>query len=259
MQDKPMVQRISYFADKMLLFVVTAFFGIAIAGYFSRHTPTILLVGLTTALSVVSLIKLNQARKKSAIVSKNLKEVLLQFYLAPQDVNRSAIAEALSSRYTVENSGDYMLINGTAVYTYLNPAPLKFDEFCSIYAHRPHWAKKLIFLTAAGLTPETSRSVAAIALPTPVTFFSPEQLYILLQQLDALPQIVIPFKKNQRSLKEFLSHALSPRIARRYLLTALLLIGSSFFMPSSIYFMIIGSACIVLAILAKMDIAARFK
>ena len=250
--------RISTSIDRVLSFFVTAFLGIAVAGFFVRDTATIIMVGATSALCITALIGL-RGHKKTGVDNKLIKQTMTQFYLKSDAFSFDAVLQALKSRYKTANTdGEYILVNHIAVYPYLKPKQLSVEQFCTIFKTAPEGIKRLVILTANGITNETQRFIAGLTLKPFIATTKPEQTYKLLKRLGHLPHIEFKPKPARRSIRVFAAQALSPPAARRYLMTALILIGSSFFMPASIYFLVVGSICVVLSILAALDVGGKF-
>jgi len=257
-----LLTKVSPIIDKILLFFVSVVFAIAIAGYFSRDTLLISITAITLALSLTALVGFYKERKTGITPKKerDIELALLQFYLEPKVFAFDTVFSALNTRYNCKisnsNNNDFIVLNSTAVYTYLTPKQLDFAEFCTIYNSRPNIEslKKLVIITAKGKHSSLARELSVLELDIAIEILSSEQTYNLLERLNALPPTKHKLKPTRLTAKEFLVGALSPKATRRYLLTSLLLISSSFFMPISIYFMIFGAICLLLAILSKINI-----
>ena len=248
------ISKISPIVDKILLFLTAVFFTIAIAGFFSRDFLFISLVAITCALSVTALVSLKK-EKKVSINPKIIHEAMLQFYFKEKAFAFDTIKNALSIRYGVSVDEQYIMLNNlTAVHVCISNTPLCFDRFCTIYRECPMAVKRLVIVTSVGANVDTQKLIAAIMLGIEVEIINGEMLYKMLDRLNALPVIDIRFKAARRTAREFLAYALSPKATRRYLFTALVLIGSSFFMPSSVYFLVFGALCLGLALLSKSNI-----
>ena len=243
-------KRVSGVVDRALLFLVMVFFSIAIAGYFSRDSFIIIVAGITAALSITALIGFKK-NKKAGIAANSVKEVMLQFYLNPKAFTQDTIFNALASRYTVTKSDDFIMVKRVAIYPYLYPKSLNFVDFCQIFSTRPKSANRLILLTARGQESEVKEAIAALDLKINIDILHADEVYTLLEKLNGLPPIQYTAVKKRRGISTFFTAALQPINAKRYLLTAALLIGSSFFMPSSIHYIIIAAICITLAVLCK--------
>ena len=249
--------KLSELIDRALLFLVTAFFSIAVAGYFSREPLVIITVGVSSALLVTALLGFLLKKRKPTISVKEVEETMLQFFLQGNEFCLDTVFHALQTRYEPEKHTEYILVNQTAVYPFFSPEPLSFVQFCALYAKlNIAGIRRILILTAAGTDAQTAKTASLLPNP-PVIFLNGEQTFRLLQKLGGLPEIKIMLKSKKRSFKDFLIHALSPKTCKRYLFTAFLLIGSSFFMPSSLYYIVIAAICIVLTILSKLNIAAR--
>jgi len=254
-----MLTKVSPVIDKLLLFLVSVFFAIAVAGYFIRDTLLIALVAITSALSVTALVGLYKDKKNKGTKQKEIELSLLQFYFKTKDFALDALCNALSRRYKCKIYGEFIIINDIAIYPYLKPKALDLETFCSVFSKLLPSSKRLVVVTSKGKHPGLSKDIDMINLPFEVTFLSGEQTYTLLERLKGLPKIEYELKPARRTAKEFFKGALSPKVARRYLLTALLLIASSFFMPTSIYFMLFGAICLLLAVLSKINILDKVK
>ncbi|MCL2061091.1 MAG: hypothetical protein FWH03_00495 [Firmicutes bacterium] len=243
--------------DGILLFLVTAFFGIAFAGYFSRSTYVILAAGITAALAVTALVRLFRKRGAPLIKKRDYDEMWLHFFLSGETYCLEYMYNALHTRYAAEQREGYLLVNKTAVFVHFKPEVFSFAQLCAIFARmRTEGIKRIAVLTAAGADREAKRTAAL--LPESKFFIADgEQVYRILRRLDALPKIEIKLKSARLGFKEFLTRAVAPAAAKRYLFTALFLIGSSFIMPNSVYFIVVAAICIVLTVLAKIDIAKR--
>ena len=250
--------KVSHLIDRALLFLVTAFFSIAVTGYFSRDPVTIITAGITSALAITALIGMLQTRK-AEVNPKPVKETMLQFYLNPESFGYDTVFSALSRRYKPEPCGKYIVVSRTAVYPYLAPKALTLAMFCEIFSGAPPDIKRLVILAAQGQDIETHKTVPLLPFEIPVTVLDGEQTYKLLECLGGLPEIKFKSKAGKRTFKQFFAHALSPKTSKRYLLTALLLIGSSFIMPSGVYYIIVAAVCIALSVLAKIDVAAKLR
>ena len=246
------------FVDKTLLFIVSGFLAIAVAAFFVRDLATIIVVGVTIGLSVTALVSIYQAKKISPCGAKQIKECMMQFYLNKDDFSLQTVLNALKVRYkNAAIDGDYILIDKVAVFAYLKPKALSVDGFCDIYKNAPKNINRIVVLTANGISNDAKNFVASINLK-PYAFVSkPSQTYMFLKHLHALPMLEYKLKSNRRTIKLFFAEALSPPAARRYLMTAILLIGSSFFMPASIYFLVVGSLCVLLSVLAALDLGGK--
>ncbi|MCL2847208.1 MAG: hypothetical protein FWE13_00455 [Firmicutes bacterium] len=252
--------RTSTTIDKFLLFCVSGVLAIAIAGYFSRDTWLIALVSITSAFSITALVSFYKEKKNTKIKNKKVDLALMQFYFKDKQFAYDTIFNALSTRYKCRNDVEFIIVNETiAVYPYLVPKTLSFEKFCEILGNLPNDYKRLVIVTTKGKGSSFSKEMALLDLSIDVKVLSSEKTYNLLKQLDGLPKNEHNLKPNRRTAREFLVAALSPKAARRYLFTALLLIGSSFFMPISIYFMIVGGLCLLLAVLSKLNIIERIK
>ena len=248
------------FVDKTLLFVVSGFLAIAIAGFFVRNVATILVVGVTVALSLTALLSLRLHKKQSSIDSKLIKECMVQFYLRDDAFCIDSIFSAIRVRYkNAILNGEFTMIGKIAIYAYLKPRPLSVEKFCDIFKQVPKGTRRVIILTANGTSTETRSFVGGLVLKPYVFTSSAVQTYLLLKKLHSLPIVEFKRKPARRTAKLFFCEALSPPAARRYLMTALLLVGSSFFMPASIYFLVVGSVCVVLSVLAAMDVGGKIK
>ena len=251
--------KVSLAIDRLLLFLVTAFLGFAVASFFSRDSILIIMVGVTIALCLTSLVTLRRHKKQSGLDAKAIKLSMLQFFLKPTEFALDTVFNALKGRYKdAKVTGGYIVIKRVVVYPHLHPKQLTVEKFCDIYKNLPTGARRLIILTGNGISVEASRFIASTDFKTFVTVLKPDRVYTLLNRLSSLPHIEFNHKPARRTIRLFFKEALSPPVARRYLLTALLLIGSSFFMPASIYFIVVGSVCVVLSVLAALDVGSKF-
>jgi len=248
------------FVDKTLLFLVSGFLSIAVAGFFVRDTAIIIVVGITAALAITALVGLYQNKKLSSCDSKLIKTCMVQFYLKEDSFALDTVFSALKVRYkNAALVGNYVVINRIAVCPYLKPKPLSVENFCSIYKDAPKDINRIIVLTANSASPETKNFIASLELKPFVYISKPTQTYLLLKHLHSLPKTEFKPKPARRTIRLFFAEALSPPAARRYLMTAILLVGSSFFMPASIYFLVVGSLCVVLSVLAALDVGGKIK
>jgi len=255
-----MFSKTSVAIDRGLMFLVSAFFAIAIAGYFTRDTIMIALVALPLALSSTALVGFYKERKAKGLHSKTAELTMVQFYLKPKNFALDTVFNALQSRYKCVKNGEFIIVNDSiAVCVSIPPSALRLEKFCAVFSKLPPATKRLVFITAKGRHSSLARDIAQIDLNVEIKVLSCEQTHILLDRLNSLPDINYNLKPARRSAKEFFVAALSPKASRRYLFTALLLIGSSFFMPTSIYFIIFGAICLLLAIISKIDVLGRLK
>jgi len=255
-----MIKSFAVIFDRVLLFIVAGFFAIAIAGYFTRDLFTILVTGITSALCVSALLSLRASKKKSNIDKKALTEMMQQFYFKDEQFALDSTLTALSNRYKYTKiERGFVITNKLAIYPHLKPKTFRMIDFCEVFKKLPSDIKKLVVLCSLPPHIETKNIINGIELGVTVILATPEQSYRLFRRLNSLPKTEYKRKKSKQGIKSFVSLMFMPRTARRYLLTALLLIGSSFIMPASIYFIIVGALCLVFAILAKLDIAQRFR
>jgi len=244
--------------DRILLFIVSAFFGIVVAGYFSRNTAVILLSGLLSAFCITALCTIFGQKKRDKNIEREVGEVMMQFFLKGKAFAFETVLEALKTRYAVTIEKGFIVANRTAVAVRLLPEPLKFAELCRLYAARLDGVKRLLILTARGADNE-SKQVAGRLPDCKVTILNGEKVYRLLQSLEQLPAITIKLLDKKRNWKGFFVNALKPKNARRYLFVALLLLFSSIFMPASIFYLVVAAVCLALAILCRVDVVKRVK
>ncbi|MCL2375217.1 MAG: hypothetical protein FWC82_01670 [Firmicutes bacterium] len=244
--------------DRILLFIVSAFFGIAVAGYFSRNTAVILLSGLLSAFCITALCAIFGQKKRDKNIEQKVQEVMMQFFLKGRAFAFETVLEALKTRYAVNIEKGFIIANRTAVAVKLLPEPLKFTELCRLYATRPNEIKRLLILTARGADNE-SKQVMGRLPDCKVTVLGGEKVYRLLQSLEQLPAVSIKLIEKKRDWKGFFVRALEPKNARRYLFVALLLLFSSIFMPASIFYLVVAAVCLALAILCRVDVVKRVR
>jgi len=250
--------KFSDITDRILLFIVTMFFATAVAGFFSRDTVVILAAAFASAFCVTALIGLLRKNRRSDIPRREFEETMLQFFCQKEDFAFDTVFTALSKRYHAEKRDGYILINRTAVYPRLSPAPLTLAWLYGIYAGRADNIKRIVILTAAGAE-RGVLPIAALLGGISVTVLGGDDSYRVLRKLNSLPEITVKLDKKKIKPKEFLLRALSPVSAKRYLFTALFLIGSSFILPNSIYYIAVAAICLGLAFLSKINLADKVK
>ncbi|MCL2797456.1 MAG: hypothetical protein FWD58_05335 [Firmicutes bacterium] len=276
-----MKQKISDSVDRVLLFLVSGFFAVAIVGYFSRNTAVILSAGFAGAVSVTALTGLLKSRRKSrSLTAGEFSDVMMQFYLMGAAGCFEAVLRALERNRPKKRDG-YILAGKTAVFVEFYPEPLSLARLFQIYAevnaeanaekpknptngdggglpppYEMYKVRRVLVLTMAGATDEVLKT-APLLPGAPVTVFGGERTCRLLRFLGGLPEVTLALKREKRSYRRFLSAALSGAACKRYLITALLLVGTSFIMPMPLYYLIAAAFLITLAVLAKMNVGKR--
>ena len=244
--------------DNVLTFLTATFFSIAVAGYFSNDFKVILVSALTCAVCITALTDMFRENRKP-LENPRIKEVLTQFIYNDEKFASDYICAALEKKYTVENKGKFILVNGvTAVFVRLKPGRISAKDIAYIYGDARAHAKKTVILSVDGA--DTDCLAVAEVLPAPkIIVFDGKKTFELLEFLDALPETEITLKRNRPTASQFFRACISPQRARRYFFVSLVLLLSSFFMPQSIYYIITASVCMILGIISKINLVERLK
>ena len=136
--------------DNVLTFLTATFFSIAVAGYFSNDFKVILVSALTCAVCITALTDMFREKRKP-LENPRIKEVLTQFIYNDEKFASDYICAALEKKYTVENKGKFILVNGvTAVFVRLKPGRISAKDIAYIYGDARAHAKKTVILSVDG-------------------------------------------------------------------------------------------------------------
>jgi hypothetical protein len=250
--------RFSDITDTVLMFAVSLFFGCVVTGYFSRETAVILAAGLACAFSVTALAAVLKDRRKPDIGKQEYEETWLQFFAGGEDFGFDTVLSALTKRYQEAARARGAIVCGkTGVYLHLKPERLTVSRLFTCYADaKAAGYQKLVVLTAAGAESDAARTAKLLPEPS-AAVLNGEETYRILRKLDGLPPVKFKLKKDKTGVKQFFLRAVSPVCTKRYLLTALFLVGSSFLLPQPVYYMAAAAVCLVLTLLSKIDLAGK--
>lgn len=248
--------RISSIIDTALLFIVTTFFTALLIGYATSNAIVIICSAVAVGLVVTKVSNIRHSKKDSNIDKNHFTQTLMQFYLKGSDYTTSCFYNALKTRYNCNQKDGYLQVNNTAVFIKLTNSNFSFDDFCSAYSLVGDKYKRIVIIATDfdKMCFTYSKSIAS----TRFKFINADTSYKLLFSLDALPPIEIEFtKENSALIKLFIKNALVSANCKKYLLTALLLVFSSLFMPSPLFYMIVSAICIALTVLSKLNIGQK--
>ncbi|MCL2234136.1 MAG: hypothetical protein FWC11_04540 [Firmicutes bacterium] len=264
MKNLNIKKRLVLIIDGVLTFFVASFFSIAFIGYFSRDLSTMLIAGITCALSITALIMVFQKKRRDKTLKDNdeIKEILTQFIYNDEEFSKKFFHDAFLKRYAsaeFDEEYDFLKVQGTAVFFHFSPGEMNAITLGNFYKNARKKAKKILILSVDGLSDDAE--ALKKLLPDPeLEILDGEKVFSLLNWLGAMPEKEIVLKKPKLTgLKYFFSQALKPKNARRYFFVAFVLMFSSFFMPHSVYYIIFASLCIVLGIASKIDVVDKIK
>lgn len=249
--------KLARFLDSLLSKVAIWLLAAVWSSYYLDKWYLVVVAATAVMLCVSALIKHFSSKKyRTRAEQKHVDEVMAQFIYGGDDFALDFFQKAIGAKYQTVREGNRLLVKGTAVFVRFTLDKLPPAELARMYAARGE-AKRLLILTAEGADGKTA--ALAAALPQKITVLDRDKTYALMKSLGQEPEIKIVLKKQKGSFRRILSGVISPARAKGYLIASIVLVVSSYFMPFSIYYLVIASVSAVLALLSRLDIVRRIK
>ncbi|MCL2370197.1 MAG: hypothetical protein FWC80_03100 [Firmicutes bacterium] len=258
------------FFDKLITLAGVYLLVLIWAGYFLPREDR-LFVSFVIAVAITGLLFLFVKRKKKAegqltkLQLEHMEEVMGQFAFSDPAHNIKFFAETLGKVYSTTAYTNYLTVTHsertTIVFPFMRLIKLTMADLSEMYASVTtiHPKSPILILTIEGATKSAEDTALALA-ERKVTILSKTEVYKTLGELESYPPITVVIKKkNRRKISEVFAGALSPKLARRYLMIAGFMLLTSFFVPMSIYYILFASFVTVLAIACKLNVTELLK
>ena len=228
---------------------------IFVAAYLAlRHAElsvfTHLLSSVTVTLCAVALVEMILSGKQKPVDKECVSRTVASLALAGNEKFLSRLCAAAGG----EMDGDGFVTEKKCFVSsrLYNPVNAEDTSVCFRKAVKAGCDKITIF---APLGSDISSRELINESPVQIKFIGAEKLYDTLKGLDMLPEL--SDKKKKKTFKELIKILLSKANARRFLITAAIILIFSFFVSFTVWYVVLAAVDIVLAAVCLSNVAER--
>lgn len=260
------MRKISLIFQEILKFFLIYLLVFVWIRYFVRRLlPAIFITLLITIVLYVALYFILRRRKnKEGLKLKEKEDAENMFFSLVCDDKRMDffMKLALSKHKNVKKYGKYLIIQHenmkTLLYVKADFENLTIPIFMEIYNKLKGKAQKMVFVSYS-----YDREVTSFAqnFDTYFIFLDRYSVYEKLYKFyNIFPEIKQKYKKDKKlTFKDFVAYSFNKKRAKGYLISAFLLVLSSLFVRTTIYYCITASLLILFAIFSQFNTTFNFK
>ncbi len=232
--------KINEIFDCVLSFIAVTLLSIVILGYFTSGF-TLVAVSVIIGLCALALYFYSY-RKHSKLKNREINESEVMRTLAFMGIDGATnyIKNALKKRYKVREEDGFFVCEKVSVYCFIRPRKLTVSDFADAYGTlcKAHKSNKKSILCAYGAEPDAIISANEYG----VSLLGASDVFKLLSFVDALPTL-----KQKRKRKKFvITSIFNRKFARRYFLTATVLLLFATIAPYAVYY--VAVACLLISL-----------
>ncbi len=225
---------------------------------------SVLITGLLTIIIDI-IIKIFSAKKQSSIVLKKTEREKAEnmfFSLAMENNGLNFFFTLTSTRHNSKKYNDFILISHPESTIILYPkicySTISTEDIVSIVNSTRHLNPTKIVIPCYSFSKEASSfaknfEIEIILLDQYDTY---QKLY---KCYNFYPEITFSYKKDKRlAIKDLAMFSLNKTRAKGYFVTAVILIFSSFFVRANLYYCIVASILVILALISMFDPFSKY-
>ena len=260
------MRKLSLIFQEILKFFLIYLFIFVWIRYFVRRLVLAIFITLliTIVLYVALYFILRRRKNKEGLKIKEKEDAENMFFSLVCDDKRMDffMKLALSKHKNVKKYGKYLIIQHenmkTLLYVKADFENLTIPIFMEIYNKLKGKAQKMVFVSYS-----YDREVTSFAqnFDTYFIFLDRYSVYEKLYKFyNIFPEIKQKYKKDKKlTFKDFVAYSFSKKRAKGYLFSAFLLVLSSLFVRTTIYYCITASLLILFAIFSQFNTTFNFK
>lgn len=196
---------------------------------------------------------------KNQETEKDKKEQIMnQLCLNSNSANINFFNKMLSTRHPVKTEKNCLIIqkgeDKLAVFMKFSTSKLAPNNVADIIKDAKDLGVKKLLILSNGANP-LAYSFAASIIGLDIIIYDDKKVYELMKKYDMYPEIDLKISKYPKKykLREIAAIALSKKRVKGYFFSSLLLLFSSFFVAYSIYYRIIATILMIMALVALKD------
>lgn len=252
--------KISVFIDTVLTAVALFFLGVLIAGYFTSNGVTTVLSSLVFALTVTFFTgRFAEKRRAPAKKKDKLLALMNKFVFSPPQYAYDFVLHALEKKGAVREENGFICTHDTAFFVRFTGDAIGRAELATCYAQAAQLpVKKLVIFTSYGALPEADETARVLTAPT-TEIWDFAKAYDLFVYLGCPPTETLALKLAKKRFGAAFAGALRRANARKYLLSALVMLLFARFMPYAVFYAVLSAVSLTLAVLCRLRITERLR
>jgi len=254
------MKKTSVIIDAFLTFAATFLLAAAVIGYFARDTLAVTISAAIVALAATFFTgKLSAHRARPKKLRQKQKEILNKFLFSMPDYAYDFTLNAIRrKREPIERDG-LTIARKTAFSVKLTPQKISCAELASVYAAAAkNECSRLVILSAYGAQADAAEFCGLLGTPA-AEIWDFAKVYDFYSHLGCAPTESLKLASGKKKFGAVLSGALARENARRYLFSAVITLLFARFMPYSVFYVVIASVSLTLALLSRLNITEKLK
>lgn len=248
--------------DTIFKFLLLFFFNLIWCIYFI--SPPILSIIVCTLVSIATIVLFGIIGKKKKFKKtpllkqeQHIQDILNTFLYMSSSEIISFFYRLIKTKHRCSIENNYLTIETASLpiilFTTFKNSPIGVDDVLGFYKCIKHKNLKRLIILTNKICPEVTSIVKNFKFETLI--LDHRQTYFeLLQKYQFFPEITIQTKLNKKiTLNRILTIALNKKKAKGYLLSALFLFFSSFFVVYKVYYLIFSSFLTALALISYFN------
>ena len=243
------MKKLALISDLIFTFLVSFLFSFCIFRYLGTvFFPALLLSLVCAGLCTLSLGAFLNARRKQFFLKKSdeakKQKLLLHLALSSPQENAEFFSKFLSASPC---KGDFRIVESedTAYYLLFTLSPVLPDQLVSFYRHPTQKAKALLCCAI-------SAEAKTLCERFDIQVKSGEELYLALKQANALPTAFLGEETSKKKVKRHFKLWFSKANAKRFLVSAGLIVFASLLTPFSFYYLLFGAILLLVSIFVRI-------
>lgn len=247
---------INYFIDIMLTYLIFFVLFYSWINFYRKSMLASFVLASLLAFFVVFLLFYVKAKKdnKKNLSFKQREKItnsITQLKFLPTQKLIDYFYQNISKTEKAKKHCYFVETDSKVIYPFFAKTTLDADSFTQIYTKFCAYHKEIVIL-CENVAKDTS-NLANLIQNKKITIFDAENTYNqFVKKYQTIPESVIFSKPKKLALKELFCYMIQKERTRNYFLMGLVLIVSSFFVLFKIYYLIVGSILLCMALLTRL-------